>query len=200
MTKLEFLHLCTGSKTHQLAAESDTEDRLRCLHSLGYVGNGSCIEVGIAGTGTYHHCIVVQCREVVVVRHAHHLEVMSHERADKAVLDTAVYEHYLLGCSFVIGHGSLTRDLGNVVYSVICCCIRLKFGFTDNNLAAHHTFVTQSLGQGTSVDARDTGNPFALHPSIEGLRSIPVAVLLAIVGHDESAHLYLVALEEFLQA
>ena len=119
MTKLEFLHLRTGSKTHQLAAESDTEDRLRCLHSLGYVGNGSCIEIGIAGTGTYHHCIVVQCREVVVVRHTHNLEVMSHERADKAVLDTTVYEHYLLGCSFVVGHGSLTRDLGNVVYSVI---------------------------------------------------------------------------------
>ena len=59
--KLEFLNLSTCCQTEQLVAETDTEDRLACLHSLADVSNSSTIEVGVTGTCGHYHCIVCKC-------------------------------------------------------------------------------------------------------------------------------------------
>ena len=199
MTELQLLNLCTCCQTEQLVAKADAEDGLTCLHSLADVSDSSTIEVGVTGTCGHYHCIVCKCREVVVIRYAYYLEATSHEVADKAVLHTAVNDYHLL-LALTVCNGLGASNGSREVDGVISLTFGLLGSIADDDLSTHHTAIAECLGDGTGVNASDTGHTFALHPSVEGLGSVPVAVLLAIVGHDESAHLYLVALEEFLQA
>ena len=56
----------------------------------------------------------------------------------------------------------------------------------NDDLPSHHTVLTQQLGKSSGIYARDGRNALTLQPAAEGLFSVPMAVLLAIVGNDEA--------------
>ena len=60
--------------------------------------------------------------------------------------------------------------------------------------------LAQHFGQLTGVDARDAGNSLALQPVSQTLHSVPMAVLIAVIAHNDSFRMDFLTLHEGWQS
>ena len=64
-----------------------------------------------------------------------------------------------------------------------------------NDLTEHRTIIPENLSNLSGIHTIDSGNLLLLHPCVETLHRVPVAILERILRNDKAAHPYFLRLE-----
>ena len=133
--------------------------------------------------------------EVIVPGHTHHVHSPPQEAADDIGLHAAVHQDDgLCGVRCVVSDDLLAAHLSHEVHPLVLSLGNIVRLVVEENLSHHHTMLAQHLGQFAGIDARDGRHLLALEPVGQCLHAVPVAILLAVVAHDECAGIDTVAL------
>ena len=197
MTILQLVDSSTGSLRKQLVTHTDTADRLATLVNL-LANNVYCILAHIWVTRTIgqEQSVEVHIGVIVIPWHTDHLYASVDEATDDVCLHTAVNENHLLAGTLVITDNLLAAHLVNEVYTLVVSLRDVVWFIIKENLTHHHTMFTKHLSQLTGIDACDSWHFLALQPVGKTLHCIPVAVLLAVIIHDDGRSINLVTLHE----
>ena len=136
----------------------------------------------------------VSCKEIIRYNEGAGKKVVLVDCGVK--LHTAVNENHLLAGTLVVTDNLLAAHLVNEVYTLVVSLRDVVWFIIKENLTHHHTMLTKHLSQLTGVDACDSWHLFALQPVGKTLHCIPVAVLLAVIIHDDGRSINLVTLHE----
>ena len=198
---LQLIDRRTTGLCQQLVTHADTTDGL-ATHGHLLLQNLDSIHtlVGVARTVSQEETVEGHLRIVIVPRYANHLNATVDETAYDVGLHTAIDEHHLLAGTLVVADDILAADTlhpvdGTVVLGFNCCSITV-----EDQLAHHHAMLTKHLRQLTGVNARHTGHLLTLQPVGQALLGVPVRVLLAVVGHNDSRSVDSVTLHKRRQA
>ena len=197
MTILQLVDSSTGCLRKQLVTHTDTADRLAALANL-LANNVYCILAHIRVTRTIgqEQSVEVHIGVIVIPWHTDHLYASVDEATDDVCLHTAVNENHLLAGTLVVTDNLLAAHLVNEVYTLIVSLRNVVRLIIKENLTHHHTMLTKHLSQLTGIDACDSWHLFALQPVGKTLHCIPVAVLLAVIIHNDGRSINLVTLHE----
>ena len=197
MTILQLVDSSTGCLRKQLVTHTDTADRLAALADL-LANNIYCIltHVWVARTICQEQAVEIHIGVIVIPRHTNHLYASVDEATDDVCLHTAVNEYHLLAGTLVVTDNLLAAHLVNEVNTLIVSFRYVVRLIIKENLTHHHTMLTEHLSQLTGIDACDSWHLFALQPVGKTLHCIPVAVLLAVIIHDDGRSINLVTLHE----
>ncbi len=197
MTVLQLVDGGTCSLGEQLVTHADTADRLAALANL-LADNIHRIlaHVRVARTVGKEEAIEVHVSVIVVPRHTNHLHTSINQATDDVRLHTTIDEYHLLASTLIVANNLLAAHLVNEVHTLVVGLWDVVWLIVEDNLTHHHTMLTKYLSQLTSVDARDAWHFLTLQPVGKTLHGIPVAVLLAVVIHDDCRSIDLVALHE----
>ena len=197
MTILQLVDGSTGCLGKQLVTHTDTADRLAALADL-LTNNvyGILTHVWVARTIGQEQAVEVHIGVIVIPRHTNHLYASVDEATDDVCLHTAVNKYHLLAGTLVVTDNLLAAHLVNEVYTLIVSFRDVVWFIIKENLTHHHTMFTKHLSQLTGIDACDSWHFLALQPVGKTLHCIPVAVLLAVIIHDDGRSINLVTLHE----
>ena len=197
MTILQLVDSSTGSLGKQLVTHTNTADRLAALADL-LANNVYCIltHVWVARTIGKEQSVEIHICVIVIPRHTDHLNASVDEATDDVCLHTAVNENHLLAGTLVVTDNLLAAHLVNEVYTLVVSLRYVVWFIIKENLTHHHTMFTKHLSQLTGIDACDSWHLFALQPVGKTLHCIPVAILLAVIIHDDGRSINLVTLHE----
>ena len=197
MTILQLVDSSTGSLGKQLVTHTNTADRLAALADL-LANNVYCIltHVWVARTIGKEQSVEIHICVIVIPRHTDHLNASVDEATDDVCLHTAVNENHLLAGTLIVTDNLLAAHLVNEVYTLVVSLRYVVWFIIKENLTHHHTMFTKHLSQLTGIDACDSWHLFALQPVGKTLHCIPVAILLAVIIHDDGRSINLVTLHE----
>ena len=194
---LELIDGGASSLAQQLVTHTDTTDGLtRSTHLLLDNLDGSLAGIGVARAIGQEQTIEIHISIVIVPGHAYHLDPTVNEAPDDIGLHSAVYQHYLLTGSLVVPDNLLAAHLVNEVYSLVVGLGDIVGLIVKDYLAHHYAMLAQHLGKLARINTCNTGHVLALEPVSQALYSIPVRILLAIVGHDDGRGIDAVALHK----
>ena len=197
MTILQLVDSSTGSLRKQLVTHTDTADRLATLVDLLADNIHSILaHIWVTRTICQEQAIEIHIGVIVIPRHTNYLNTSVDEATDDVSLHTAVNEYHLLTGTLVITDNLLAAHLVNEVYTLVVSLRDVVWFIIKENLTHHHTMLTKHLSQLTGIDACDSWHLFALQPVGKTLHCIPVAVLLAVIIHDDGRSINLVTLHE----
>ena len=186
--------------SEELVAHADAADRLvREAHLLLDDLHGILAHIWVARTVSEEQTVELHVGIVVVPRHADNLAAAVDEAADDVSLHAAVDEHHLLLGALVVADDLLAAHLVNEINSSILGCRYVLRLVVEENLTHHYAVLAQHLSKLACVDAGDAGHVLTFEPLCKTLYGIPVAVLLAVVSHDDSRSVDFVTLHECRQ-
>ena len=197
MTILQLVDSSTGSLGKQLVTHADTADRLAALADLLANNINSILtHIWVARTIGKEQSVEVHIGVIVIPRHTNHLYASVDEATDDVCLHTAVNENHLLAGTLVVTDNLLAAHLVNEVYTLVVSLRYVVRLIIKENLTHHHAMLTKHLSQLTGIDACDSWHFLTLQPVGKTLHCIPVAVLLAVIIHDDGRSINLVTLHE----
>ena len=132
--------------------------------------------------------VEVQRVEVVVPRHAHHLDIPFRQTTNDVRLHAAVHQDHTSARSFIISNDILAAHLLHPVHRPVVLRLQRSRFVARHHLPTHHSVLPQQHGQPACVDAAYGRNALTSQPFLQRLLGIPVAVLLAVVRHHQRLH------------
>ena len=197
MTVLQLIDGSTCSLREQLVTHTDTADRFAtCTNLLADDIDGILTHIRVARTVGKEQAIEVHVGVIVVPRYTDYLYTSINKATDDVSLHTAVNEHNFLAGTLVVADNLLAAHLVNEVHSLVVSLWDVVWLIVEDDLTHHHTMLTKHLSQLTGIDTCDSWHFLTLQPIGKTLHSIPVAILLAVVAHDDGRSVDLVALHE----
>ena len=143
--------------------------------------------------------IEVKLIEVVVPWNPDNLNASVYQATNDVSLDTAVNKYYTFACSLVIANDLLAAHLLHPIDAAVICVFKIFRVHRNNNPPSHYATLSESLCEPSRVDPRDGRDFFSLQPFCERLLGIPMAVLLAVICHDEAFNMNPLAFHELWQ-
>ena len=185
---LELVDRGAGSFGKELVSHADA-------HAGAHLGTGEELAdvfhsldagVGVSGAVGQEEAVEFQVVEVVVPGHADDFHTATEQAADDVVLHAAVHEHdFLEALAFVVTHDFLTRNARHVVHAFVLRRGHVVGLIVEEDFSHHHPMLAQHLGEFAGVYSRDAGHFLAFQPVAQTLGGVPVAVLFAVVAHDD---------------
>ena len=151
----------------------------------------------VARTVAYEQSIEVHACEIIVPWHSYHSCVTLEQTSYNIMLYTTVYKNDFV-LSAAVSNNLLARHFLNPVD--FRRVEEIDFVILKLNLSLHGSLLSYYLSQSTCVNACQGRDFLSLEPFAERLHSVPVAVLLRVVGHNKTLDVYLVALELLAQS
>ena len=182
--------------------------------------HGRLTQVRVARAVGKEESVKIECIEIIVPGHAHHIHPPFQQAAQDIGLYAAVHQHHALArCSslrrLVLGqtvgrlavircavvHDLPARHLRHKVHTLVCAETGILAVLAVHHDASHHHAVlAQYFGELSCVDARYSGHMLPFEPLRQRFAGVPVAILPAVVAHDDSACIDAVAFHVVGQA
>ena len=197
MAVLELVYIGSGCLCEQLVAHADTTDRL-ALHIHLLLDNLDCIfaSVRVARAVGKEESVEVHVGIIIVPWYTYDLNATVDEATDDIGFHTTINKHNPLASTLVILDNILATYKVNKINALIVGLGDIIWLVVKEDFTHHHTGFAQHFGQFASVDACDAWHMFTLQPLGQALFSIPVRVLLAIVGNNDGRSIDSVTLHE----